>query len=64
MSNYELNLLKNQYAEKIRIELSLGIINRNKDGKIKKSIKLLNDINTGKSRRIQEISDDGIGFIK
>ena len=53
MSNYELNLLKNQYAEKIRIELSLGIINRNKDGKIKKSIKLLNDINTGKSRRIQ-----------
>lgn len=53
MNNREFIALKNQYEERIRKDLSTGVIKKNKDGKIKKSITLPRDINTGKSKRIQ-----------
>lgn len=41
------------YEEQIIRELEAGIIKRNKDGKIKKSLLLMRDIVSGRSRRIQ-----------
>lgn len=41
------------YEEQILRELEAGIINKNKDGKIKKSVLLMRDIVNGHTRRIQ-----------
>lgn len=47
------NKQRKLYEEQILRELKTGIIKRNKDGNIKKSILLMSDIVDGKSRRIQ-----------
>lgn len=53
MTNREFNMLLKRYEEQIDRDLSSGILHRNKDGNIKKSILLSRDISTGKQRRIQ-----------
>lgn len=53
LTDRAVNLKKKEYEQLIISELKAGIINRNKDGKIKKSVMLLPDIVNGRSRRIQ-----------
>ncbi len=53
MTNREFNSLIKRYEEQIDRDLSSGVLHRNKDGNIKKSILLSRDISTGKQRRIQ-----------
>lgn len=53
MNSREYNALIKRYEQQIELELSNGIINYNKDGKIKKSILLSRDITDGHQRRLQ-----------
>lgn len=53
MNSREYNALVKRYEQQIELELSTGIINYNKDGKIKKSILLSRDITDGHQRRLQ-----------
>ena len=53
MTSREFNALVQRYTEEIKNEFSAGILNYNKDGKIKKSKLLPRDITNGTQRRIQ-----------
>ena len=53
MTDRDENRQRKIYEEQIIRELEAGIIKRNKDGKIKKSLLLMRDIANGRPRRIQ-----------
>lgn len=53
MTNREFTALVEKYKRELEFSVSVGTINKNKDGKFKKSLSMGRDINTGKPLRIQ-----------